>query len=205
MTRILMILLMISSVLVALVSYRFFALGLALSFPDMAAHVFDRRLAFVAHITAAPVALFFGSMQFVPSLRIPHPAIHRWAGRVYVLAVLVGGGSGMLLAFGAIGGPVAGWGFGLLSVLWIATTLQAVRLAMIGRHVEHRRWMMRSFALTFAAVTLRLQLAGMVGLGSMSYASASVILAWSCWIPNLLFVEWLIARKPRFSAMATVD
>ena len=150
------------------------------------------------------VVSFFGFLQFVARLRNGYPAIHRWVGRLYIFAILVGGAAGLTLAFGAIGGPIAGWGFGLLSLVWIATTLQAVRLAMAGRFAEHRRWMMRSFALTFAAVTLRLQLPVLIGFGGMSYADASIILAWSCWLPNLVFVEWLIARKPMNSTAGVI-
>jgi len=196
MSRIAFILFIVTSVLVALVSFRFLALGLENAFPDMIDHVLNQQMAFLAHVIAAPVALALGVLQFVSRLRTNYPTIHRWVGRVYVIAVLVGGASGLTIAPNAVGGPIAGAGFGLLAVIWIAATLQAIRLAMAGRVAEHRRWMMRSFALTFAAVTLRLQLPFLIGGAGMSYAEASLIVAWSCWVPNLLFVEWLIARKP---------
>ena len=52
--------------------------------------------------------------------------------------------------------------------------------------------MTRNFALTFAAVTLRLQMPLLaMGFGEeMGYR----IVAWSCWIPNLLVAEWLVRR-----------
>ena len=203
MVRVSFILFLLTSVLVALVSFRFIPLGLELSFPDMALHIADRQPAFLSHVIAASFALLFGAAQFLSQFRRKHPRIHRWIGRFYVVFVLVAGIAGFALALGAIGGPIAGWGFGLLSVLWIFTTLQGLRFARNRKFGDHRRWMMRSFALTFAAVTLRLQLAGMIGIGQMTYADASLILAWSCWVPNLIFVEWLIARKPPlFSAQA---
>lgn len=90
-------------------------------------------------------------------------------------------------------------------VLWIATTAQAVRLAMARRFIEHRRWMERSYALTFAAVTLRLYLPFFF-LGGMDYAQASIWLAWIAWVPNLLLVEgwmaWRDARRPPATAGA---
>ena len=196
MVRVSFILFLMTSVLVALVSFRFIPLGLELSFPDMDLHIAERRLAFLSHVIAASLALLFGVVQFLSGLRGKYPRVHRWTGRFYVVFVLVAGVAGFVLAFDAMGGPIAGWGFGLLSVLWVFTTLQGLRFVRNRKFGDHRRWMMRSFALTFAAVTLRLQLAGMIGIGQMTYADASLILAWSCWVPNLILVEWLIARNP---------
>ena len=49
------ILVTILSVLVALVSYRFLALGMDAAFPDFKDHIALRNLAFVAHVTASPI------------------------------------------------------------------------------------------------------------------------------------------------------
>ncbi len=182
------------SVLIALLSYRFALLGLSLSFPDMPEHVEQRRLAFLLHVSASPVALALGTMQFFPRLRARRPALHRWAGRIYGAAILIGATSGGVIALGAEGGIAATLGFGLLSIMWIAVTGNAIRLAMAGRIAEHRRWMIRSFALTFAAVTLRLYLFGFAAAG-IGYTEASAYLAWMCWVPNLLLVEFWLRRN----------
>jgi len=195
-SRFTMPLLVLSSVVVALVSFRFLVLGLEPAFAGMIEHVRERRLAFLAHVIAAPLALAFGVMQFSPGLRARRPALHRWTGRFYVTMVVAGGMSGLALAFNTAGGPISNWGFGVLSVLWLGTTFQALRFAMKRQFTEHRRWMIYSFALTFAAVTLRLQLGFAIGVLQIDYATASMILAWSCWIPNLLFAQWWIARNP---------
>jgi len=121
------------------------------------------------------------------------PVLHRWLGRIYGVAILVGGISGLMLAVNALGGAVAGWGFGILAVLWIAVTAQAIRMAIVRNFIEHRKWMIRSFALTFAAVTLRIYLVGFT-LAGVSYIPASVYIAWMCWIPNMIFAEWWIRR-----------
>jgi len=181
------------SILVALMTYRFAFLELTLSFSEMLGHLDQRWLAFVLHISASPIALALGAMQFFPRLRARRPALHRWTGRIYASAILVGGLSGLVIALGAKGGFVVSLGFGILSILWIGTTANAVRLAMAGQIAKHRRWMIRSFALTFAAVTLRLYLLGFTAAG-FEYTQASLYLAWICWIPNILFAEWYIRR-----------
>ena len=74
---------------------------------------------------------------------------------------------------------------------------------MAGRIASHRAWMFRSFALTFAAVTLRLQMPA-AGMAGMSFEEFYPIIAWSCWVPNLVAAElWLaFSRKTarRFAA-----
>lgn len=183
------------SISVALVSWRFLALGLDAAFAGMGPHLALRPWAFLAHVVAAPVALGLGALQLLPRLRARRPDLHRWFGRVYVLACVLGAVAGLWLAFGAIGGPLAGAGFGLLAILWLACTLAGARHARRGETARHRRWMIRSFALAFAAVTLRLQLPLLLATG-MDYPEASVILAWSCWLPNIALAEWLLARRP---------
>lgn len=178
------------SVLVALSTYRFVFLGLGPAFPPMAGHIDGARLAFLAHVGAAPVALALGAFQFMPRRR---GRLHRWTGRVYALAILVAGGGALAMLPTGNGGVVAQAGFGLLAVLWIGFTLNGVRLAMASRFAEHQVWMIRSFALTFAAVTLRLYLAPML-LAGMDYPDAIRILAWVCWVPNLALVEAALRR-----------
>ena len=68
------------------------------------------------------------------------------------------------------------------------------RSAVQGRFAEHRVWMLRSFALTFAAVTLRLYLPifPMLGLPLVEgYRVVSIL----CWVPNLILVELYLRRE----------
>lgn len=181
-------------VFTALVSYRFLALGMPLAFPDMMGQIEARRAAFLLHVSFAPVALAIGAIQFYPNLRRNHKAIHRGMGRVYAVAILISGVAGFFVALNAAGGMSAQLGFALLAISWIAVTANAVRHA-IGRRIgKHRRWMIYSFALTFAGVTLRLQLLGFMVAG-FTYTEASVYLAWLCWLPNLAFAYWWLNRK----------
>jgi hypothetical protein len=61
--------------------------------------------------------------------------------------------------------------------------------------------MIRNFALTFAAVTLRLYLPPVLIVG-LPFAMSYAIIAWLCWVPNLLVAEWLAktAHNPSFQA-----
>ena len=55
--------------------------------------------------------------------------------------------------------------------------------------------MIRSYALTLAAVSLRLQAPVLSLLYATNYTGVSPIVAWSCWLPNILIAEWLIRRQ----------
>lgn len=192
-SRISFIIATILSVIIGLVSYRFLALDMNLAFRDFSDHINNRNVTLLAHISAAPIALIIGVIQFFPKKRAKRPTLHRWLGRVYGFSIFVGGVSGLMLAINALGGPIAGWGFGLLAIIWMFVTAQAIRMALLRNFVEHRKWMIRSFALTFAAVTLRLYLVGFM-LADISYIPASVYVAWMCWVPNIVFAEWWIRR-----------
>ncbi len=179
------------SVSIALVSYRFLLLGVnSQTFPSMGIHINTTRLAFLAHIVASPIALAVGAFQFMPGLRAKHPALHRTLGRIYGLAILIGGAAALIMAPNSNGGIVSVIGFGMLSVLWVGATFQAIRHAIARRLALHRIWMIRSFALTFAAVTLRLELQPLMQWGGLEYNEAIQVTAWLCWVPNLIFVEW---------------
>lgn len=179
-------LLMLGSLFIAVASYRYL-LPQPLIPPDVGKNLMLKPWIFV-HAGAASTALILGPFQFVARLRAGQPKVHRWMGRTYVMACLAGGVSGLLLAAGCSAGPIAQAGFGLLAVCWLFANVQAWRLALAGRYAEHRRWMVRSFAMTFAAVTLRLYLpiAPMMG---YDFMPAYVAISWLAWVPNLMVAE----------------
>ena len=188
-------LLWVLSLGVALVSWRFMVGGVEATMEFVAYHAQLRPIAFFAHVIFAPVALALVPFQLWQGLRNRHPLVHRVLGRLYGLAILISGASGLWLAATTMAGPVAAFGFGLLAVLWLGTTGWGISLAIRGDRVAHRRWMIRSIALTLAAVTLRIQ----IPMGMMldiPFDTAYPAIAWLCWVPNLIVAE-MIVRWPR--------
>lgn len=175
----------------AMVAYTAFPVG-SLVHPQMKATYATHRAAILIHIFAASLALLLGPWQFIGVVRKRWPALHRWIGRVYLgVGVLLGGTAGLYMAVYSFGGPVSVSGFGLAALLWLYTGLRGYSVARSGDFGAHRAWMIRSFALAFAAVTLRAQLGTCFGVG-LSFESFYPVLAWSCWVPNLLVAELLI-------------
>lgn len=164
----------------------------ALVHPDMRAVFEANRPALFGHVFGAVVALAVGPFQLSARLRARRVALHRWLGRLYLgVGVLVGGAAGLYLAPLAFGGPVARIGFGALAVAWLGTGLRAY-LAIRARDVaSHRRWIVRNFALTFAAVTLRIYLPVSAAAG-IPFEAAYPIIAWVCWVPNAVVAEGLL-------------
>lgn len=172
----------------AIAVYGFMPLGAVLH-PDMRAAFEANRWAIYAHIFACAVALMLGPLQFSSRLRSARVALHRWLGRAYLgIGVPVGGVSGLYVALHAFGGVTARLGFAALALAWLYTGTRAY-LAIRSRDVAaHRRWMVRNFALTFAAVTLRIYLPASA-LAGIDFALAYAAIAWLCWMPNLVFAE----------------
>jgi uncharacterized membrane protein len=174
--------------------------GLAFSFLPDANPDFHQRLMTLpwyayAHFLGSATALLVGGFQFSVRLRRAWPQLHRWVGRTYLTAVLVGGVGGLGLATISHGGPSTHVAFALLAVLWLHSGGQAYRAIRGGNVPEHRRWMIRSFALTFAAVTLRIQLGLFTGVFGWTFDDAYLTVAWSSWVPNLVVAEWWLLRS----------
>jgi uncharacterized membrane protein len=149
------------------------------------------RVGIYAHVFASAVALTLGPFQFSAKLRARYVALHRWSGRLYLgVGVLVGGVAGLFMASHAFGGLAARLGFSCLALGWLYTGLRAYWAIRAADIASHRRWMVRNFALTFAAVTLRLWLPASMASG-ITFEVAYPVIAWLCWVFNLLAAEVL--------------
>jgi uncharacterized membrane protein len=129
--------------------------------------------------------------------------LHRWMGRCYLVSVFAGGAAGLVMATMSQGGMVAHVGFGTLALCWIFSGLRAYQRIRAGDEFEHRRWMIRNYSLTLAAVTLRIYVPVSVALG-VPFDVAYPAIAWIAWVPNLV-VAYVIGRRtavPRSLATA---
>ena len=194
----------VSAVIIALYSLRFYGVPFghwALMDPRMRELITAIPFKALTHMLIAPLALLSGALQFLPSLRARYPKAHRYLGRIYVTCCVIAGIAALTMVPHALGGPVAGLGFGILAILWIGATL-AGWWAAVRRKLElHRLFMRLSYAMTFGGVTLRLQIPIGFMLGYTSYAAMSVWLAYTSWIPNVIAVGvyWALERARKRS------
>ena len=185
-----------SSFLVAFASWRFMALGMDAAFAGLAHQIELNPWLFRVHVITGPVALVLAPLQFWQRLRAEKPVVHRWLGRAYVLMVLLAGVSGLFVGFDAEGGLAAKSGFILLSLAWLWVTARGIVCARAGQFSQHRVWMIRSAALTFAGVMLRVWLPLQLVAG-VPFQIAYPVVAWACWVPNLLFAEIVLKQDRR--------
>lgn len=177
----------------AVVVYGFTPLGERLH-PDMRTVFQAHPVGILTHVFAASLALLLGPFQFMSGLRARRPTLHRWSGRLYLgVGVGLGGSAGLFMATHAFGGWPAQLGFGLLALGWLGSGALAYAAVRRGDLASHRRWMVRNFALTCAAVTLRLYLPAAFVMRVPMELSYPVI-AWACWLPNLAVAEWILLR-----------
>lgn len=181
----------------AAIGYGVMPLG-SLVHPDMKAEFVAHPLGVYLHVFAAAVALLLGPFQFSTRLRRARVYLHRWLGRIYLgVGVLIGGLSGLYISQFAFGGLIARLGFATLAVCWLFTGFRAF-LAILRKDInEHRAWMVRNFSLAFAAVMLRLYIPVSV-IAGVNFEVAYQVIAWLCWVPNLLVAQWIIniVQKP---------
>jgi uncharacterized membrane protein len=190
--------LFLAALLVVFIAAPYLTLNPAVYFPEQRAVYMVHTVGITAHVAGAMVAAILGPFQFLPQSRTRRfLRLHRWAGRAYLLGVLVGGLAGLYLAFLAYGGLPARVGFGMLAGLWLLTGWLAYARIRAKQIQRHRRWMIRNYSLTFAAVTLRLWLIGLQALGGVPQLEAYVTVAWLSWVPNLLVAELFVARIGR--------
>lgn len=187
----LLVLLALSVGAYATYGYGFLPLG-SLVHPESAANFRAHSVGISLHVFASIFAIVLGPLQFSSRLRRARPTLHRWTGRLYLfVGILIGGSSGLYMATLAYGGAVPRAGFTLLALAWLYSGYRAYA-AIRGRRIEeHRRWMVRNYALTFAAVTLRIYLP-LGTLAQLPFDLVYAAVAWICWVPNLLVAEWIL-------------
>jgi hypothetical protein len=156
--------------------------------------------AFWIHVFTSLFALVAGFTQFFPLVLRRLPQLHRGMGKLYVINVcFVTGPASLIMAFYANGGFTSRLAFTLLAIGWIGTTAVGWRAAMRRQWSLHQAWMMRSYALTLSAITLRAWKYALVFLFEPRPMDLYRVVAWLGFVPNVLLVEWLIYRRKRQS------
>jgi uncharacterized membrane protein len=160
---------------------------------NLAASFLARPWGIYPHALFGALALGLGPVQFNRRVLGRHRAFHRQLGTLYVACCLFVGVAGLYMSAYSFGGWVTHLGFGTLAVLLLATTLRAYAAARRRNIATHRRWVLRSYALVFAAVTLRIELPLLATVFG-DFLPGYQVVAWLCWVPNALWAEWYVRR-----------
>jgi uncharacterized membrane protein len=151
------------------------------------------KSAFYVHVITSCICLLAGFTQFSSGLLKNFPTLHRSIGWTYIVTVLLfSGPSGFIMSLYANGGLLSQIAFTTLSVLWMFFTLKAFLSAKAGNFSEHRKFMIRSYALTLSAITLRAWKFAIALTIRPHPMDVYMIVAWLGWVPNLLVAEWYL-------------
>ena len=152
------------------------------------------NVGFYGHILLGGLALLIGWAQFSKKLRNANLRRHRNIGRVYIIAALISGICAIYIGFYATGGLISSLGFISLGLVWLYTTVKAYLAIRKGDVSLHQGLMIYSYAACFAAVTLRIWLP-LLSIAFGDFVIAYRIVAWLCWVPNIIFAYFWVRRK----------
>jgi len=153
------------------------------------------RIAFFIHVFSSIFLLFAGFTQFRMPANPVRIQLHRSVGKSYVFIILfLSGPTGFIMAIYANGGIPSQIAFGTLDLLWLYTTAKAWT-SIRGHDLRaHKNYMLRSYALTLSAVTLRAWKFMIVIVLHPHPMDAYRVVAWLGWVPNILLAEFLIYK-----------
>ena len=149
------------------------------------------------HFAMGGIVLVLGSIQLIDAVRVRFPGLHRWIGRVYVVACLLAavGGLVFIAVKGTIGGLGMNVGFAGYGILMFIASIATYRFARAGDMDRHRLWALRLYALAIGSWLYRMDygfwfaLTDALGHTKTFTGPFDRIMAFFFYIPNLLVVE----------------
>ncbi len=159
-------------------------------------HIEHWRYSFYIHVFTSVLIITSGLLQFSKTILNKYTKIHRISGFIYLsVTLLISGPAALVMSFYANGGYPAQTSFVILSLLWIGTSFLAYHFVRRKNYEQHGKWMVRSYALTLSAVSLRLySYLFDVFHFTMDPVDLYILLSWLSWTVNLLIAEILIKR-----------
>lgn len=166
--------------------------------------------AFQIHVISSSFALFAGFTQFFQFFRKNKwKKIHHYAGYLYFFTIICFSlPSGFILALYALGGTITQMAFIILSLLWGVSTLLALYFALKKQWILHRDWMIRSYALTLSALSLRTWKIILYEFSPywdwLTPLHIYQLESWLGWTVNLLIAEIIIIKLHQKSAKSSL-
>lgn len=158
------------------------------------------------HIVPGVVYLVLAPIQLSRRIRTRHYALHRRLGRVLLGCALLSGSLALVLGlFLAWGGAVESVASVVFGAWFLVSLVLAVRAVRGGRVAEHRRWMVRAFAVSLGIASIRIWVGiftavqvGLLGMGDGTFPVRDTF-ALAFWLGlglHVLLGEWWLRRTP---------
>ncbi|MCB0777502.1 MAG: DUF2306 domain-containing protein [Chitinophagaceae bacterium] len=174
------------------INFRFVKEGIGPTF-------WNKQFWFVSHIATAVIPLITGPFQFWTWFRKHYIKWHRLIGKIYIIGCLLGGFSAIYLG---ITQPYPGSVVPtlILATLWLFMTSAAWITIKRNNVQAHRLFMIRSYTLTLAFVSLRIFSDLVYKHNFLSFIKNQEVrdatYEWMSWILPLLVVELFISWIP---------
>jgi hypothetical protein len=120
------------------------------------AHHLQIRWLLLPHMLFGSIAMLLGPLQFSSRLRRARSGLHRILGRLYVACVAVSAPMAILIPIYLAQNRLYVVGTVMHAGTWLVVTLAAAAFAWQRRLAQHRQWIVRSYALTFSFVIVRI-------------------------------------------------
>jgi len=160
-----------------------------------------RRFGLIPHMLGGTIAVLIGVVQLWLGATGRTGSLHRTLGKVYLGAVAIGSAGAFYLAFTIQVRyfPYA-IGLGSLATAWVITSGMAYIAIRRGDIQQHREWMIRSYAVTFAFVTFRIFDNLFISWKIAPDPEVDTAMAFACFAIPLLLIEPILQfRKLRAS------
>ncbi|KAL4455054.1 hypothetical protein ABPG74_006436 [Tetrahymena malaccensis] len=153
----------------------------------------DRPALARTHFITGPIVLIFGIFQFKQNLRLKYPSVHIWMGRIYALSNIISIVSIFTIVFDCAYGLVPTISLLILNILWLISLVIAIYFIAIKKNIQsHKYWMLRNYALTCSAITLRIILGIFTPILGMEIAYK--IATSNCYFWNIILAELVIKK-----------
>lgn len=164
-----------------------------------------------AHMILGAAITLLALVQLAGPIRRHWPAVHRWTGRMVVVASLgtAAGGFVYMAGVGTVGGPVMTLGFTLYGLLMVGAAAQTWRFARARDVASHRRWGLRLVVLALGSWLYRVHyslwfiVADGAGTAADFSGTFDRIQVFAFYLPYLLLLEVYLRRRPAPSRMVT--
>jgi hypothetical protein len=140
---------------------------------------------FLAHVLAAAVLTFAGTLQLVPQIRAKAIAFHRWNGRLFMVAAIGGALAGLYLEWvrgtglRSPTGLSSAFGVTLNAVLILAFAALAWRAVRHHDISSHRVWATRLFLVVNGTWFIRVGFRAWMALTGGAFGSSTFFTCWS--------------------------
>ena len=142
----------------------------------------------VVHILTALPPLVLGWIGFSKRMRKRSLEFHRWVGTFYCYGIWISAVTGFALGSQHDNGWGTRAGYCALATAWFVTTWIAYRRARQRNIPAHRQWMIRSYAVTLAVITVR-PITFVPTYFEVDPVMFALVMSWACWLPNVVLAE----------------